>query len=602
MPQPAPYAPSFDFTGYQAANPAAPLPGPRVDAELDGLQETIAGILANLALIQRDDGKLANGAISPDSLGTALIQSIASAIAGKTATVVAISALGFGAKGDGETNDEAGLLAALQYAAPLGLWVDGAGLTFAVADVFEVGPITRLRNCTIKQTDAGTNESARALYQSGGTIFHLDHVKIDRGTNGASGSLNDSGGIWVDTCPDVRISECEVFGSCMGSGIAAVDCGQVHLYHPFIHDLIAGTPTGVALIDDAIDGISLTRCDQFVITCPRIHNLQTQWAGQALWNRYTRGIALQGCKGGSIVAPMVDGVDQGNDITGDENNTRISIFGGEFRNCYTWGCKAANTATRISYHGVKTWRCGLSGFVVSPPAAGTTPVTGSISYHGCYAIETGYQNNGLGTTSGFRILNNVDFPTQPQGIRYFGCGAHADGAAMQYGFLNDCPPPAASPFNSTHDCEASGATIALFSGFKSSSSLLAHCTATTTTGNGVTLIFDTVDHDDLGEYDPATGVWTSKVDGKVVVCARWTASGIPNASAAGLMVRKNGAALARDSVTNITTGSLDVVVEVAIGIAVVVGDTIDIRSFTNGTNFNVNTGHEFTNLSIEQVA
>lgn len=58
MPQPTPYGPNFNFTDFQAASPANPLPGFRVDAELAHLEETLVGVLANLALIQRDDGLL----------------------------------------------------------------------------------------------------------------------------------------------------------------------------------------------------------------------------------------------------------------------------------------------------------------------------------------------------------------------------------------------------------------------------------------------------------------------------------------------------------------------------------------------------------------
>lgn len=70
MPQPPPYVPATNFTSYQNANPTEPLPGPGLDAELAQVQAVIAAIEANIALIQRDDGRLANNSVGPDQIFT----------------------------------------------------------------------------------------------------------------------------------------------------------------------------------------------------------------------------------------------------------------------------------------------------------------------------------------------------------------------------------------------------------------------------------------------------------------------------------------------------------------------------------------------------
>lgn len=58
--QPPAYTPSTDFSSDEAANVGgrASIRTDRLDAELDALALTIAGIRANLALLQRDDGKI----------------------------------------------------------------------------------------------------------------------------------------------------------------------------------------------------------------------------------------------------------------------------------------------------------------------------------------------------------------------------------------------------------------------------------------------------------------------------------------------------------------------------------------------------------------
>lgn len=101
MPQPTPYAPTTSFTDFQATNPLAPPPGYSLDAEFAGVEDTLGGVLANLALIQRDDGKLRNGIVDSDALdpllstqlkglpgspGEAYPTAAALALAGDTAT------------------------------------------------------------------------------------------------------------------------------------------------------------------------------------------------------------------------------------------------------------------------------------------------------------------------------------------------------------------------------------------------------------------------------------------------------------------------------------------------------------------------------------
>ena len=73
MPAPTPYHRSFNFTTYQAANPASPLPGNEVDAELNAVVVTTAALIANLSLIQNSTGTLANQSVGYEQLKPALI-------------------------------------------------------------------------------------------------------------------------------------------------------------------------------------------------------------------------------------------------------------------------------------------------------------------------------------------------------------------------------------------------------------------------------------------------------------------------------------------------------------------------------------------------
>jgi hypothetical protein len=76
MAQPTPYNRLYDFSDYQEVNPTKPLRGSEVDAEFDALKLTTDQLRANAALIQRDDGALANQVVTPDSLSAGTLAMI----------------------------------------------------------------------------------------------------------------------------------------------------------------------------------------------------------------------------------------------------------------------------------------------------------------------------------------------------------------------------------------------------------------------------------------------------------------------------------------------------------------------------------------------
>lgn len=86
MAQPTPYDPSFDFSDFSTLNPDTPQPGVSLDAQFNAIALTLNEILANLALIQRDDGALANGIVTSDSLAAGLTIGVSPATTWLTAT------------------------------------------------------------------------------------------------------------------------------------------------------------------------------------------------------------------------------------------------------------------------------------------------------------------------------------------------------------------------------------------------------------------------------------------------------------------------------------------------------------------------------------
>lgn len=73
MAQPPPYTRQANFTDHSATDPSVPHAGTSLDAEFDALLLTISAALANLSLIQRDDGRLRNASVGLETLTSAVI-------------------------------------------------------------------------------------------------------------------------------------------------------------------------------------------------------------------------------------------------------------------------------------------------------------------------------------------------------------------------------------------------------------------------------------------------------------------------------------------------------------------------------------------------
>jgi hypothetical protein len=64
MSQPTPFVPTTDFTQFSIDYPTTQQSGASLDAEFAAIQETTDEVLTNLALIQKDDGTLANDSVA----------------------------------------------------------------------------------------------------------------------------------------------------------------------------------------------------------------------------------------------------------------------------------------------------------------------------------------------------------------------------------------------------------------------------------------------------------------------------------------------------------------------------------------------------------
>lgn len=68
MAAPTPYSPSYSFAGFQALNPAQPLPATPLDVQFADIETALDSLIAALADVRRADGRIENGSVTLDAL------------------------------------------------------------------------------------------------------------------------------------------------------------------------------------------------------------------------------------------------------------------------------------------------------------------------------------------------------------------------------------------------------------------------------------------------------------------------------------------------------------------------------------------------------
>jgi hypothetical protein len=91
MAQPPAYTRTHSFSDWTANYPTLPHSGVRLDAEYDNLALTLAAVRTNLALIQRDDGEIANETIGADQLNPEITIGLRSVTSWATATAYVVN-------------------------------------------------------------------------------------------------------------------------------------------------------------------------------------------------------------------------------------------------------------------------------------------------------------------------------------------------------------------------------------------------------------------------------------------------------------------------------------------------------------------------------
>lgn len=388
------------------------------------------------------------------SIGGGIVIAHDGSIAGKR------SLQSFGAVGDGTTDDTD----AINEAFASGFSLDGGRLEYGVTDQLDDGPGgVQLSNFTLKDLTPGgvSRKVLRFVDQDG---VGLDNVKVNRNGNGTGGSFGNSG-IHILRGSGHCLVKVEAYGDDKGNGIMIEDADDFDIYGAYAHD-INYDATGAT--DDLIQGIYLTQCSRFRVYSLRAADLGGNPGGVAS-TRYTRGLAVNGCRNGHFYGTSVKDVDQGIDMTGGFGNYDLTFHGGDSTDCYSYNMKIANSQVGIRVNGFTGKNAGRACFEVQgtvDPAATIWPV--DIIFTACIAENPGYIDHG-GIHAGWHVDIGSTFTAYPAGVKINDCIAKdTQGVAtMTHGFVNGVSFTGGvqNRFNQVNNCYAYGYTSAAFDGF-----------------------------------------------------------------------------------------------------------------------------------------
>lgn len=341
----------------------------------------------------------------------------------------------FNAKGDGATNDRVPLLAALNSGRP----VDLGGKTFAVLGTLSVNPalFRGVSNGTLKWLDPAAHP-LDALLEVRGDIgnFVIDSLNFDIGTTTNTGGNGDSDRnalrVWsatpgVTSVKNFKVTNVYVWGNGAGSRIQIRGGSQFLAEKLFVRDGLASWSSDPT--NDTMNGVDFKYCTNFTVANSQVHNLRNMVAGVPTII-HTRGFLFAECQDFLDIGNSAYKVGQGCDYSGGITPTDpigirgFTKVGGEYVDCAFFGIKFANCARDGSVSSVTVIRPGMLGVVISSsnvPLDDPELNTQNIDFYSVKVIDpVGYDGYAC---QAFRVMENVNSPTWPRGIRFAACTA-----------------------------------------------------------------------------------------------------------------------------------------------------------------------------------
>jgi hypothetical protein len=350
----------------------------------------------------------------------------------------------FGGVGDGKADDTA----AVRQALSSGCAVSGEDGSYRVTGNLELPSDTDLSDATILPATSG-HGPVRSLYTIRASNIRLTNVRIDRGSNPSLGLGSnvdpyrvhlDTAAIWLANVIDATLTDVEVFGDGVGTGIKVIASSNVRLIRPHVHDMRWQSP--VQPENEVMVGIWVVQSRDVTIDKPRVANL-TPTAIQATGgrasgrrNNMTDGVTSSGTHGLVIEGAEIWNVGEGFDFSGTFTTSNFTISGAHVRDVDSFCYKMTNRQGPGTIVNSTALRCGLGGYVLAGPVTGIQLINDQ-------ALDIGSNGHWKASSpKGFALQEQRgEVPTDItiQNSKAIDTQARP---TMTYGFFNQVPRPA----------------------------------------------------------------------------------------------------------------------------------------------------------------
>lgn len=367
-------------------------------------------------------------------------------ILGEVFYEIPVSPEQLGAVGDGVSANDS----VFNNLITLGLPIEGrSGAIYALSTPFVFSSVAdfSIENVILKDlTPSGSTR--KFVFGSGNASVRMHNVKVLRNGDGSGGSFNSAAAVWIQNCTFVDIVDLEVTGNNAGAGLHLVNCLGGTVDRPYMHDMTAGTPTTPNPGDgtDQIAGVWADNCTNVTISNGTVANLLSQSTAYGPENINTRGYTGGGPGFGvAFTNCTVTNVDEGFDMSGDQNMVGWQITACRASFCRKFGFKAAVSARFGNIVNCYAYRCTLDGFYIQ--GSNQTLTSEALNTQGIRVVDCTAQGTGfnVGTyypgfdTAGFRVDLGSDYPTWPRNVYFVNCFAFGEGN-MKFGFTNSIGP------------------------------------------------------------------------------------------------------------------------------------------------------------------
>ena len=346
----------------------------------------------------------------------------------------------FGAVGNGTADDTS----AVRRALATGCAVSGGDLVFRITGSIELPGNADLSNATFLQAVPPQGPVHPIVARKVSNV-RLANVRLNRGTDpgfGLGPGIDPfrvqlaTAGILLTGVTNAILSDVEVYGDGVGTGIKIVESSHIRLVRPHVHDMRWESP--VQPENEVMVGIWSIESRDVTIESPKVASLSPSAieavGGRAAGrrNNMTDGIASSGTDGLVISDPEILNVGEGIDISGRFTTRNFTITGGKLRDVDSFCYKVTNVQGPGIIRNSQALRCGLGGYVLAGPVTGVQ-ITDS------EARDIGSNGKWKRFYPAVGFLLQFSYNAMPSGITIRDSQAIDDqaGATMSYGFRAD---------------------------------------------------------------------------------------------------------------------------------------------------------------------